>query len=218
MPFKIQMVQKQPPLYKVKKDQPGRPKYFSKYPMSLEKAKAQLRILDQEYYGGDASSSVVNTGTNVINTLQSGLEKLPEVGQIFKFGRQFGDVVQKFLPDYRTESTKFREKYGLDYDAIVEKYGEDSEPAKEFRYFYPGSTTENQYLYTEPQDPSSGLRYPQNYQDLYMQTQKLSTNNYFNVASGIAKKLGIVWGAPETNKIISQLYKDHSSLSTTGHY
>ena len=45
MPYVIVQVQENPPLYKVKKDQKGRPKYFSKHGLTLETAKAQLRTL-----------------------------------------------------------------------------------------------------------------------------------------------------------------------------
>jgi len=42
MPYKVVPVRGG---YKVKKDQPGRPVYFSKSPLTREKAEAQLRAL-----------------------------------------------------------------------------------------------------------------------------------------------------------------------------
>lgn len=45
MPYKIVQVQEDPPMYKVKKDQPGRPVYFSTKPQTYKKALAQLRAL-----------------------------------------------------------------------------------------------------------------------------------------------------------------------------
>jgi hypothetical protein len=45
MPYKIVKVVGG---YKVKKDQTGHPKYFSGYPMTLEQAKKQFRILSKQ--------------------------------------------------------------------------------------------------------------------------------------------------------------------------
>lgn len=42
MPYKLQLVNGG---YKVKKNQPGKPKYFSKKPLTLSNAKKQLKAL-----------------------------------------------------------------------------------------------------------------------------------------------------------------------------
>lgn len=221
--------------YKVGSVHRGLMKYYSNHPQTYDTAKKQFLLLERNYKyhgngyysGGVDSTQVVNAGTQALNLAMTILSKIPEANQAIKFANTLASFILKYVPDYRTPSTKYREDflapYGGQptseaYEMLVEKYGLESEPVLTFRYFYPGSTTDTMILYNTPNDPDSGLKYPLPIQNLYIYAQNLPTQNYkANFAAG-AQKFGVNTSDPSFAQTYRNLYFDHSSLSANGHY
>jgi hypothetical protein len=115
------------------------------------------------------------------------------------------------------------DKYGKNFKDVVEKYGLDSDKAKEYAQAFPERIYEYYYIYNTPNDVSSGLKYPQNYQDLYIYEQQVSDSgshgkNFYNKVIPFAQNLGIDFNDPQTQKILDQISHDKYVLGTTGHY
>ena len=217
--------------YNVAKKQKGKPKYYSQKQLTYKQARKLQKALyantKDEYddmiddviddmlslHGGDGYRGVEDV-------VSAGLDKVtgvPVFGKIVDFGNKLADFISdktsNILP-----SAKFAQMYGTNYDDIVEKYGADSDIAEEFKMYHPGSTTDGEYLYKTPFDPSSGLKYPKANQDFYMETIKLPPQNYKANARQIAKSLGLNPDDQNLYSINRNIYFDHDSLSKYNHY
>jgi len=179
-------------------------------------------LIDEEMYkmmGGSASDTISNLGTSALQGIQQNvLYKIPGIGTALKFiGDNAEDAVDKVfgIHSQLLPSAKFREMYGNtynDYVNIIDKYGKDSDIAQQFRMYYPEQTTQGEYIYNDQDDPSSGLKYPMSFQELYMKLESLSPSDYKKNVKSIAKSFGYDWTDPNVINMYRNLYRDHVNL------
>ena len=115
------------------------------------------------------------------------------------------------------------DKLGYNFNEIVQKYGADSDTTKAYAATFPERVYQYVYLYNTPNDPSSGLKYPQNYQDLAIYETDISNKGnhgakYDQLASQFAQSVGINYNDPMTNQITQAIRANQQTLGLYGHY
>lgn len=187
------------------------------------------RLQGSAFSGGtDTATGVVNVGTTLANigsdvAADAIDDVLPiPIGSFIQDNAE-GLVNAAFgIKSHLLPSAAFSQEYGNNYNAIIERYGEDSDVAEQFRELFPERLTNFDYLYNIPQEPDSGFLngYPQPLQALYIYSQGLSSSNYVPALKAKAKQLGLSWNSPYDPNVqkVGQLSNIHSYLSVHGEY
>jgi hypothetical protein len=212
MPYKIEKVNNG---YVVSSTHRGLTKYYSKHPMTYENAKKQYLFLEKNYRYHGGADPATDTGNSTINKADNIIGYIPEANEVFNTVNSAANLLLEHLPNHLLPSAQFREMYGdtfEDYQNIIEKYGIDSDEAETFRNYYPGASTEGDYIYNNQSDPDSGLKYPLALQEAYQEIQNLGPSNYKANAAAIAKKYGLDWTSPSVMQMYNSLYRDHTYL------
>lgn len=184
------------------------------------------RLQGNGYLGGDIGDSatgILSGATQVLGTIA------PEAKPIIEASQAVANVIvgifgaRSKLQQQIADHQAIDKKYGSSFKAVVDKYGINSDDVALYAQTFPERIYEYYYIYNIPNVPASGLKYPQNYQDLaiYENTisdQNIHGSNFIAKVVPYASSIGINYYDPKTSVIMQQIQGDKYRLGTTGHY
>lgn len=172
---------------------------------------------------GDNGAAILDNATEVLGIVA------PEAKPIIAASQAIAGVIISIFG----KRSKFQEeianhqaidkKYGPSFKAVVQKYGINSDDVAIYANTFPERIYTYYYIYNTPNVPSSGLKYPQNYQDLAIYENTVSDANihglaFVNKVKPYALSIGINYDDPKTQQIMEQIQGDKFRLGTYGHY
>lgn len=139
MPYTIVQVKKNPPLFKVKKNQPGRPHYMSKHGLTYDHAVRQMHAIHMHMQGGEAeeqdgmtqeelkehqqqilsnlptTASISSTTPGAFSTGLSYLQNVPEIGKLVPIAEKIADTTLGIFGSHpRTLASARASEAGID--------------------------------------------------------------------------------------------------------
>ena len=175
-------------------------------------------------YTGAVPSEVndVISGAETLSTFVPELKPFVELGKV-------GVAVAQYFGKPSADQLKYAshqeldKKYGSNFKNLVDQYGIDSQIVSEYASVFPERIYTYYYIYNIPNDKSSGLKYPQNYQDLYIYMNAVGDSgihgaNFYSKVKSYATSIGINYDDPNTQKIYNEIDGDKYRLGTTGKY